>query len=397
MRRALYTLAFAAGAAILLSGCGSNDKTPTAPPPPPPPPPAAPKSVRVTPSADTVTKDSSVVLTAAGLDSAGVVMPGITTFTWSSSDTAVATVTNGTVTGKSAGTATITAKYGTDTLAALSGTATITVVNGASPIQHVVVITMLQKDYSQVFPATGTSPMPFVDSLSKAGARATQYFGNAAPSIGNFFMLAAGDTVTNNDNDTTVFTGDNIFRRLITAGKSWKVYADSLPSVGYVGPDKGRYVRHHNVATLISDSRDTAQRRNIVPLTQLATDLAARALPSFSMIVPNDCYNSTGSCTSAQADAFVRAAVAPILADSALKANTLVIVTFDRSATSTAHGGGRVPFVLAGAKVKAGASDSTTVFQHQSALRLMLSALGITTAPGAAATAADLSTLLNLQ
>jgi hypothetical protein len=45
--------------------------------------------------------------------------------------------------------------------------------------------------------------------------------------------------------------------------------------------------------------------------------------------------------------------------------------------------------VMVGPKVKKG-FQSTTVFQHQSTLRLVLSTLGVTSYPGAAAVAPDM-------
>jgi hypothetical protein len=52
------------------------------------------------------------------------------------------------------------------------------------------------------------------------------------PSIGNYFMLTAGQIISNDDALCSSVTQDNIVRYLMTAGKTWKAYAESLPSIG---------------------------------------------------------------------------------------------------------------------------------------------------------------------
>ncbi len=82
-------------------------------------------SVSVSPQADSVATGSVVELRAVVRDLSGALIPGATV-TWSSGNTAVATVTSGGfVTGTGAGTAGITATHGTT-----SGTAQVTVKNG---------------------------------------------------------------------------------------------------------------------------------------------------------------------------------------------------------------------------------------------------------------------------
>jgi acid phosphatase len=84
----------------------------------------------------------------------------------------------------------------------------------------------------------------------------------------------------------------------------------------------------------------------------------------------------------AAADQWLSTSIAPLLASTAFQ-NSLLIVTFDESVDSdTAHGGGQVPTVLVGAMVKSG-YQSTTFYQHESTLRLMMEGLGVKDLPGA--------------
>jgi hypothetical protein len=69
----------------------------------------------------------------------------------------------------------------------------------------------------------------------------------------------------------------------------------------------------------------------------------------------------------------------------------LLIIVFDESiATDVAYLGGHVAMVVIGPQLKSG-YQSSTLFQHQSTLRLALSTLGVTAFHGAAASAPDMS------
>ena len=68
----------------------------------------------------------------------------------------------------------------------------------------------------------------------------------------------------------------------------------------------------------------------------------------------------------------------------------ILIIVFDESiVTDTQGGGGHVPAVVIGPKVKPGYT-STTVYQHQSTLRTILEALGADPSLGAAGNAPDM-------
>jgi len=248
-------------------------------------------------------------------------------------------------------------------------------------------VTEENHDYTGVL---DSASMPYLDSLARQYGLATQYYANTHPSIGNYFMLGTGQIITNDDNYSTIVTVDNVVRRLRTAGKTWKSYAEDIPSVGYTGADVGRYARKHNTFALLSDvANDSTERRNLVPFTQFATDLVGGTLPHFSNIVPNLC-NDAHDCPLATADAWLRTHIAPLLASATFQRDGLLVVTFDESEGDNTHGGGRIAWVVVSPKAKRG-YESTTLYQHQSTLRLTLEALGITQFPGAAAAAPAMS------
>src|SRR5207237_4231053 len=92
-------------------------------------------------------------------------------------------------------------------------------------VKHVFVIVEENHSYSSVI---GSSSMPYLNGLARRYGLATSYYANAHPSIGNYFMLTTGRTITNNDAYSGTVTSDNIVRHLLSSGKTWKAYAESL-------------------------------------------------------------------------------------------------------------------------------------------------------------------------
>ncbi len=89
---------------------GTATLTVTEPPPPPPPPPPVVHRVTVTPATPSIAVGETQQFTATAYDSSGTEITG-KTFTWTSSDTSVATIsTSGLATGKTAGVTAITAE-----------------------------------------------------------------------------------------------------------------------------------------------------------------------------------------------------------------------------------------------------------------------------------------------
>lgn len=118
-------------AAAMLAACGDGGGTTE-----PPPSPDEVARVEVTTTATSVSEGQSIQLSAHAVSAAGIAMPG-RSFTWTSSNTAVATVDGaGLVLGVAAGSATITA---TESASAKSGTLAVTVT--PAPVASVTVTT----------------------------------------------------------------------------------------------------------------------------------------------------------------------------------------------------------------------------------------------------------------
>jgi len=266
--------------------------------------------------------------------------------------------------------------------------------NPTPRFDHVFVVVEENHDYSDVI---GSPAMPYLNSLAERYGLATQYHANTHPSIGNYFMLTVGDTVTNDRDFSGIMTHDNIVRQLAAAGKTWKSYAEDLPSVGYTGDGPGAYARRHNPLSYLSDVvNDPVQRQRLVPFSQFASDLANQTLPNYAFIVPNVCHDAH-SCGLDSADQWLRTHIASLIASRDFQRGGLLIITFDEaSGSDKTNGGGRIAWVAVSGKSRR-RYQSAALYQHQSTLRLMAEALGVTKVPGAAATAPTMTEFFTLR
>lgn len=256
-----------------------------------------------------------------------------------------------------------------------------------TPFNHVFVVVEENKRYEEVI---GSASMPYLNGLASQYGLATQYYSNTHPSIGNYFMMIVGNVVTNDDSFSGIVSDDNIVRQLVAAGKTWKSYAEDLPSVGYTGGNTGLYARRHNVFALLSDVVNSPQQaRNLVPFTQFAADLASNAFPNYSFIVPNLC-NDSHDCPVATADRWLQLNIAPLLSSSQFQQDGLLIIVYDESDDADlARGGGHIAWIAVSTKSKR-AYQSLSIYQHESTLRLTAAALGLTFFPNGAAGASDM-------
>src|SRR5437899_5117270 len=238
-------------------------------------------------------------------------------------------------------------------LAALS-LASLNAIAQVPASKHVVMVLEENHSYSSVI---GSSSMPYLNSLANKYTLATNYYANTHPSIGNYFMLTTGQKITDNDGYTGTVTADNIVRRIMTAGKTWKSYAESLPSTGYIGGDSGLYTKHRNPFAYFSDVVNSSnQRQHLVSFSQFKTDRTNNQLPDYSFVIPNKC-NDAHDCSLATADNWLKTNIAPLLSTAPFQSggDGILAIVFDESyASDTAHGGGHVSMIVVGPKVKRG-------------------------------------------
>lgn len=253
---------------------------------------------------------------------------------------------------------------------------------------HVVLVMEENHGYSAVI---GNPAMPYLNSLATKYGLATQYYANIHPSIGNYFMLTTGQIITTNDSFTGTVSDDNIVRDLLTAGKTWKSYAEGLPSVGYTGGDVYPYAKRHNIFAYFTDVvNSSSEVNNLVPFSQFASDVSSGQLPNFSFVVPN-LLDDAHDGILPMADLWLQQNMSALINSSAFQKDGLLIIVFDEAGgNDSTHGGGHVAAVIVSPQAKPG-FQSTTLYQHQSTLRLILQGLGISSYPGAAAQAPNMA------
>jgi hypothetical protein len=187
-----------------------------------------------------------------------------------------------------------------------------------------------------------TADAPFVNELAAHHGVAMNYFGVTHPSLPNYLSMLSGnfqgiwddckagaditcapEEFVPDSGDATdtllltpaqiasasatphMFAGPNLVDRLEDHGHTWKAYMQSIPEVGSTveywpydpasGAPRKLYAQKHNPFEYFSDIRNDATRmQQIVPFTQLQSDLDADTVPTFVWISPDQCNDMHG-------------------------------------------------------------------------------------------------------
>lgn len=257
------------------------------------------------------------------------------------------------------------------------------------PLGHIVVVAMENHSYSDV---VGSSSMPYYNGLINQYGLTQNFFGNIHGSFPNYAMLTTGELITTAGwglPDDFPISIDNLVRELSAAGKTWKVYAENLPSAGYTGGDSYPYVKRHNPFAYMTDILNSSTlAANMVPFSpQFSNDVASNTLPNFSFVVPNaeddseDCPGGASSCADStklsSADQWLQTNIGPLLSNPDFQQDGLLIIWWDEgNAADTANGGGRLAVTLVGPTIKPG-FRSTTMYRHENVLRTIAEGLGL--------------------
>ena len=248
---------------------------------------------------------------------------------------------------------------------------------GARPparYQHVVWVVM--ENHSADAALAG----PYVASLAKQCAVASDYRAITHPSLPNYIAMTSGATQGITDDaapDAHPLTAASIFSQ----APSWRALQESMPS-GCLRADSGLYAVKHNPAAYYRGLADCP--RQDVPLVS-PPDLSA----AFTLITPNLC-NDTHDCPTSTGDAWLAKLLPTLVATPEYRAgSTAIFVTWDEDDGSRdnrvallAVARGVVPGTRAGAR-----------FDHYSLLRTTEDMLGLPALGGAASAAGMRSAL----
>ncbi len=249
---------------------------------------------------------------------------------------------------------------------------------GIPNFDHIIMIVLENRDYADTI---GNDKMPFLNELAEKYVLLSEFYAITHPSLPNYIALMSGDTQNITDDCRDCFVDQPNLADLIEAsGRTWKAYLEGMPSPCFVG-DEGEYVQKHNPLIYFDSVRLDANRcqRSILPLTELATDLASNQLPHFSFIMPDMC-NSGHDCSGEIASNWVENILGTLQNSPALSTNSLIIVTYDEASKSDKSsccgmetGGGKIYTVLISPSARAGFTDDTP-YSHYSLLKTILTA-----------------------
>ena len=230
--------------------------------------------------------------------------------------------------------------------------------------KHVMVVVFENKERGQM---SGNPAAATFTALGRRYATLTGYTGVAHPSLPNYLALVSGSTngVTSDCTDCVV-DGPSLAQTLAAAHRTWKTYAEGLPTAGSTVAFAGRYAKKHDPFLYFRNVLDNPTWRDrVVPFGRLAGDVHARHLPDYSLVVPDLC-NDMHDCSVATGDRWLETNIVPLLSSPAL-AGSVVFVVFDEG-TSSRGGGGSVSALAAGPAVRPG-SVFAAPSNHYSLLR----------------------------
>jgi hypothetical protein len=302
--------------------------------------------------------------------------------------------------------------------------------NSAIPrYQHIVEIMMENTSYNTII---GNPHAPKINALAGQYGLATNYFGVTHPSEPNYMANVGGSyfgvqddnqfyctpalaTTDLNCAGTTVnhtVSNQNLADQLTAAGMTWKGYLQSVPPIpttGVImtGPDANGpytfkwpsnsmalYASKHNPFLNFTGTQKALA--NMVPDTQLPTDLATGNLADFSLIVPDQCHDmhGTGGCSDTNGlisagDAYAGNTVNAILASKSWQqGRNAIVVTWDEDDFSDQNqpgtgccgadpGGGHVVTIVITNKGDHYPITDGTAYNHYSLLRSYEAAFGL--------------------
>jgi phosphatidylinositol-3-phosphatase len=268
--------------------------------------------------------------------------------------------------------------------------------SGVPRSKHVVLVIEENHSYSEVH----DGGMPWLVRQGWDYAFAANYHADAVGSALDYFWLSSGsselDFGCGGWGCSKPITSNNIFRELNRAGLSWKVYAESLPEVGWIKGDSGQYAVRHNPAAWYSDVIDSAaEQSKMVPFTEFTRDMARDRLPDYSLVIPN-LHHDAHNGTLREADQWLHSNVGPLLQQPYFRAggDGLLIVTFDECDAAVGNCPEHIYTALIGPNVKRSYKSSQS-YRHENTLRTILEALAVDGYPGASQHAKPMTDFFN--
>jgi hypothetical protein len=243
---------------------------------------------------------------------------------------------------------------------------------GVPVFDHIVLVMFENHAYSQI---SGSSSAPTFNSLASQGAKFTQAYGVTHPSQPNYAAIFSGSTQgLTDDSCPHTYTGNNLGKQLIDAGRTFKGYSESMPSVGYTGCSSGQYQRKHNSWVNFSN----VPAANNLRYADFPSSANYAGLPTVSFVTPNMC-SDMHDCSVATGDTWLKNNLTAY-ATWAKTHNSLLVITFDEDNGGSSN---HIFTAFVGAHTQVGTFSNQ--INHYNVLSTIESAYGLTHLNSAAA------------
>jgi hypothetical protein len=173
--------------------------------------------------------------------------------------------------------------------------------------------------------------MPFLSAVARQYEYATDYTAVSHPSLPNYLALSGGSTFGVTDDGGPAahpIRGQSVFGQAIAAGRTAKVYAESMPTNCALSSSNNYAVKHTGWAYYV-DERAACQAGQ-VPMGSpsagaLASDAAAGSLPNIGWVIP-DLSHDAHDGTLAAADNWLAGWLPAILSGPDFRSGSLAVV-----------------------------------------------------------------------
>jgi len=289
-------------------------------------------------------------------------------------------------------------------------------------LSHIIYIMMENQGFDDVIghenPSTYGADTPYITALALKYGLETFSFGTTHPSLPNYLSLVAGSYFGIQDDNASCYAqpaqtpcdkagGKTLVDLLEAKHMAWIDYQQSMPSVGYLGPQyppatgngngPTHYAQKHNPFLYFkSFVSNPARLKNVVPLNSMS-DLAKTlsnpsTAPNFTFIVPDECHDMHGTtdCPSGDAlliegDKYVHQLVGTIMSSKTFSGDAAIVIAWDEDDYSSQtgccgslypHGGGHIPVIVITPNYNK-PMQSAIPSNHYSELRFIEDAFGL--------------------
>jgi hypothetical protein len=234
--------------------------------------------------------------------------------------------------------------------------------------EHVLIIVLENQDYETV------RKHPYMKYLGAQGSLFAQFYGLFHPSYPNYLAMVGGKffgTIGDVQKDIDAKTiADLLEAKQLT----WKQYAEGLPGPCFTGSLYGSYARKHGpFISFISIQHAPERCAHVVD--ERAFD--PHHLPHYAFYSPDMIHDGHDTSLDTAA-AWLKGFLAPLLADSSIMDTTLIVVTFDESASQGVQDDNHIYTVFLGNMVKQAYVEERP-YDHYNVLRTIEENFGLGT------------------